>query len=87
LSATNVSSGTASLVEAIISDDNMRMAAAVYQVSNISGIVINWTNMTPQGGFENAAANIDTSGLSGIYTVSFKGMASAPKVVQDHIIH
>ena len=76
---TPVSSGTDSQIQAIISDDNMFMAAARYQVTNSSGVVIDWTDMNPRSGFENVNASIDTSRLLGNYNVSVKGMAWAPK--------
>jgi hypothetical protein len=82
---TPVSSGTPSLVQATISDDYMRMAAARYQVTNATGVVIDWTNMTPSGGknYEYVSASIDTSKLFGNYTVNVKGMASAPKSISS----
>jgi hypothetical protein len=83
---TPVSSGTASLVQATISDDYMRMAAARYQVTNSTGVVvINWTNMTPLGGknYEYVSASINTSNLFGTYTVHVMGMASAPKSISS----
>ncbi len=62
----------------------MKIAAARYQITNASGIVIDWMNMTPQDGVFNYAvevvnASIDTSNLKGTYTVNIKGMASGPK--------
>ena len=76
---TPVTSGTESQVQATISDDYMRMAAARYQVTNNSGVVIDWTDMNPLAGFEYVNASIDTSGLLGDYNVNVKGMAWAPK--------
>ena len=76
---TPVSSGTDSQIQATISDDYMHMAAARYQVTNNSGVVIDWTDMNPLAGFESVNASIDTSGLLGDYNVNVKGMAWAPK--------
>ena len=76
---TPVISGTESQIQATISDDYMRMAAARYQVTNNSGVVIDWTDMNPLAGFESVNASIDTSGLLGDYNVNVKGMAWAPK--------
>jgi hypothetical protein len=76
---TPVSSGTGSQINATISDDYMFMAAARYQVTNNSGIIIDWTEMNPIIGFENVNAIINTSGLLGNYNVNIQGMAWAPK--------
>jgi hypothetical protein len=74
-----VPSGTKSQIQASILDDYMKMAAARYQVTNSSGVVIAWTDMNPLAGFESVNASIDTSGLFGNYTISVRGMAWAPK--------
>jgi hypothetical protein len=77
---TPVSSGTGSQIQATISGEMVRMAAARYQVTNNSGVVIDWTEMNPISGFEFVNANIDTSRLLGNYNVNVMGMAWAPKV-------
>ncbi len=79
-----VTSGSPVQVAATISDAMLQIAAAQYQVANASGIVIDWTNMTPSDGrfdypVEPVKASIDTSRLTGNYTVNVKGMASGPK--------
>ena len=81
---TPVTSGSPALVQATIADDMTQIAAAQYQVTNTSGIVIDWTNMTPKDGRFNLSseivnASINTSNLKGNYTINVKGMASAPK--------
>ncbi|MDO8685949.1 MAG: cytochrome c3 family protein, partial [Clostridiales bacterium] len=81
---TPVESGTSALVQATISDTAMQIAAAQYRVTNASGEIISWTNMTPGGGRFSSSnqivySNIPTSGLIGTYTVNVKGMASAYK--------
>ncbi|VVB51776.1 Cytochrome c7 c [uncultured archaeon] len=82
----SVISGNPAEIQATITDITylLQIAAAQYQVSNISGIVIDWTPMTPKDGAFNYAsevvnATLDTTGFSGIYTVKVKGMASGPK--------
>jgi hypothetical protein len=62
----------------------MQVAAAQYRVTNASGEIIPWTNMTPDGGrfgsnYQGVYSNIATSGMKGTYTVYVKGMASAYK--------
>jgi hypothetical protein len=57
---------------------------AQYRVTNASGEIIPWTNMTPSGGrfgsnYQGVYSNIATSGMKGTYTVYVKGMASAYK--------
>jgi hypothetical protein len=79
---TPVTSGNPAQIQFTVSSDGMtQIAAAQYQVRNISGIVIDWTNMT--GTFRSTSmavnANINTTNLKGNYTVNVKGMASAPK--------
>jgi hypothetical protein len=81
---TPVTSGTPALVQATISDTMMQVAAAQYRVTNASGEIIPWTNMTPDGGrfgsnYQGVYSNIATSGMKGTYTVYVKGMASAYK--------
>ena len=81
---TTVASGTPALVQATITDDNTMIAGAQYRVTNTSGQVIPWTNMTPNGGrydssSKGVTASIATSSLKGTYTVEVKGMASAPR--------
>ncbi|VVB86140.1 Cytochrome c7 c [uncultured archaeon] len=79
--STQITSGTPSQVQFTVSDPMLQIAAAQYQVTNSSGIVFDWTNMT--GTFNSNSvtinANIDTSGLVGNYTVNVKGMKSAPR--------
>ncbi|MCZ7358210.1 MAG: hypothetical protein O8C66_13800 [Candidatus Methanoperedens sp.] len=81
---TPVVSGVPAGVQATVTDDMLQIAAAQYQVANASGVIIDWTNMTPVGGrfslsIQPVNASIDTSKLKGNYTVNVKGMASAPK--------
>ena len=81
---TPVTSGTPVLVQATIKDDYMQIAAAQYRVTDASGEIIPWTNMTPVGGrfslsTQGVSSNIITSNLKGTYTVYVKGMASAYK--------
>ncbi|MFZ3384840.1 MAG: carboxypeptidase regulatory-like domain-containing protein, partial [Candidatus Methanoperedens sp.] len=81
---TPVTSGTPALVQATINDDYMQIAAAQYRVTDASGEIIPWTNMTPAGGrfslsTQGVSSNIITSNLKGTYTVYVKGMASAYK--------
>ena len=47
-------------IQATYYDSNylMQIAAAQYQVSNSSGIVIDWTNMTPKDGVFNYASEV-----------------------------
>ena len=82
----SVISGNPAEIQATYTDITflLQIAAAQYQVSNISGIVIDWTPMTPKDEAFNYASEVvnttlDTTGLSGTYTVKVKGMASAPK--------
>jgi predicted CxxxxCH...CXXCH cytochrome family protein len=82
--STPVTSGTPALVQATIFDGYMQIAAAQYRVTNSSGEIIPWTNMTPSGGRfgsnnQGVYSNIATSGMKGTYTVYVKGMASAYK--------
>jgi hypothetical protein len=82
--STPVLSGTPTLVQATIFDGYMQIAAAQYRVTNSSGEIIPWTNMTPSGGrfgsnYLGVYSNIATSGMKGTYTVYVKGMASAYK--------
>ncbi|VVB51777.1 Cytochrome c7 c [uncultured archaeon] len=83
---TSVISGTPAEIQATVSDVTylLQIAAAQYQITNVSGIVIDWTPMTPKDGAFNYAsevvnATLDTSGLKGTYTINVKGMASGPK--------
>ncbi|MCX9087493.1 MAG: hypothetical protein OIN90_08010, partial [Candidatus Methanoperedens sp.] len=80
---TPVTVGTPAQIQATVSDSMVMIAAAQYQVTNTSGTVIQWTNMTPLDGFnsptETVIASIPTSNLIGPYTVSIKGMSSAYK--------
>ena len=81
---TSVTAGNPVQVQATVTDDMTKAAAAQYQIKNGSIIVKDWTNMTPMDGlFDSSSevvnASIDTSLLLGTYTVYIKGMASAPK--------
>ncbi|VVB89207.1 Cytochrome c7 c [uncultured archaeon] len=80
----SVISGTPAQVLFTVSDDMLQIAAAQYQLTNASGVVLDWTNMTPQDGMFNSMsegvnATIDTSTLQGTYNVKVKGMSSAPR--------
>jgi hypothetical protein len=79
---TPVTSGNPAQIQFTVYSDGMtQIAAAQYQVTNTSGIVVDWTNMT--GTFNSSAvtvnASINTFNLKDNYTVNVKGMASAPK--------
>ena len=82
----SVISGTPAEIQATVSDVTylLQIAAAQYQITNVSGIVIDWTPMTPKDGAFNYAsevvnATLDTTGLKGTYTINVKGMASGPR--------
>ena len=84
LVTTPITSGNPVLIQATVSNPMVMIAAAQYQVTNISGTVIPWTNMNPfdgrfDSGTEIVNATIGTSNLIGTYTVNIKCMASAPK--------
>jgi len=91
-----VESGTPALVQATITDRNpnrLMIAAARYRVTNTSGEIIPWTNMTPAGGryilsSQGVTASIPTYSLKGSYTVEVKGMSSGYKTdLVSHTIH
>jgi len=82
----SVISGIPVEIQATITDITylMQIAAAQYQVTNSTGTVKNWTNMTPKDGTFNSAsevvnATLDTTGLNDTYTINVKGMASGPR--------
>jgi hypothetical protein len=82
----SIISGTPAEILATIYDYDylLEIAAAQYQVTNSAGTIIDWSPMTPKDGVFNYALEVvnitlDTTNLSGIYTVNIKGMASGPK--------
>jgi hypothetical protein len=67
-------------------DNNNAIENATYRITNASGVVLDWTRMTPAGNkwgpsrTNNVRAGIATSSLSpGNYTVEVKVMAGGPR--------
>jgi nitrate/TMAO reductase-like tetraheme cytochrome c subunit len=77
----SITSGNPAYIRAKVSSGMFQIAAAQFAVTNGSGTVINWTNMTGAFNSQDVVVNatLDTTSLNGSYNLVVRGMASAPK--------